>query len=521
MRKHAFASVVALALAPCAYAQMLPGAVPMAPSAPAIQASSGAASALAYPINVSGGLLSYAMLGSSGATVAMNNGNNTESGAWAFPGGIASGLTPTTDNTYSLGTSSDRWATGYFGGGTTTPTTDGQGVLAQQGSKTAYSIYSTIIPPANYYYDAVRATVDSEGGAVGNHNAYGAYIYNNAAETGLANGNGAVGLFSTAVNAVAGAETWGLNPACDDSPTNSTSNSFASTCVGAEFDLTFYNTGSIGLGASFIIQGAVMPSGANALQVGAVAPYTAEWTNGLVVNDHALRVGGVALYAGTVGTSVAANVQSAQIDFQVRDSANTEHAALLGGIPFGTNSAIAVSNSAGGNGLAFVNGGATGSPEIVPTGSANESLLIAANGSGSIETVSSVQPYYDNTYSLGAPSNRWATVYGVNATWSGNVQVTANATTATSNAVAMTCAVSSTCHNNAGRFTVATGGSATAMVLTFNTAATFTNVPVCFSQDETTSLTLRATAVSTTAVTFTASGALTVGDKVSYLCMGI
>jgi len=68
-----------------------------------------------------------------------------------------------------------------------------------------------------------------------------------------------------------------------------------------------------------------------------------------------------------------------------------------------------------------------------------------------------------------------------------------------------------------GRVTVGTAPSTTC-TLTFATA--WTNAPICFGQDETTALTMRVSSVSTTAVTFTASGAMTVADKISYRCDG-
>jgi len=69
----------------------------------------------------------------------------------------------------------------------------------------------------------------------------------------------------------------------------------------------------------------------------------------------------------------------------------------------------------------------------------------------------------------------------------------------------------------AGRVTVGTSPSTT-VALTFN--ASWTNAPACFAQDETTAVTMRATTISTSAVTFTASGTLTASDKVSYSCRG-
>jgi hypothetical protein len=68
-----------------------------------------------------------------------------------------------------------------------------------------------------------------------------------------------------------------------------------------------------------------------------------------------------------------------------------------------------------------------------------------------------------------------------------------------------------------GRITLGTAG--TAVALTFNQA--WTNTPICFAQDETTAVNpLYASTVGTTAVTFTANGAMSAGDKVSYRCLG-
>jgi hypothetical protein len=69
----------------------------------------------------------------------------------------------------------------------------------------------------------------------------------------------------------------------------------------------------------------------------------------------------------------------------------------------------------------------------------------------------------------------------------------------------------------AGRVTVGTSPSTT-VALTFNSS--WTNAPVCFAQDETSAVTMRATTITTAAVTFTASATLTASDKVSYSCRG-
>jgi hypothetical protein len=99
------------------------------------------------------------------------------------------------------------------------------------------------------------------------------------------------------------------------------------------------------------------------------------------------------------------------------------------------------------------------------------------------------------------------------AEFSGHVEVTGTAPTVSS------CGTSPSIVGNdmVGRVTVGTSPSTTC-TLTFNAA--FTNAPICLAQDETTSVTMRATTVSTTAVTFTASGTLTASDKISYSCRG-
>jgi hypothetical protein len=102
-------------------------------------------------------------------------------------------------------------------------------------------------------------------------------------------------------------------------------------------------------------------------------------------------------------------------------------------------------------------------------------------------------------------------------------ETTGTDTTATSNAVAATCSIANTCHNNAGRFTIGATPN-TNFTVTFAAGNGFTNTSgnaVCFAQDETSAVTMRATTPGTASVVFTASGSLTAGDKISYICMGI
>lgn len=70
-------------------------------------------------------------------------------------------------------------------------------------------------------------------------------------------------------------------------------------------------------------------------------------------------------------------------------------------------------------------------------------------------------------------------------------------------------------NDSAGRVTVGSTPSTT-VALTFVSA--WNNAPICFAQDETTSVTMRVSAVSTTTVTFTASTALVASNAVSYRC---
>jgi hypothetical protein len=105
---------------------------------------------------------------------------------------------------------------------------------------------------------------------------------------------------------------------------------------------------------------------------------------------------------------------------------------------------------------------------------------------------------------------------------SSNMQMTGTATSMSSNNQTATCAVAGSCHNNAGRFTLnASGGGVTTVVLIFNGLNNWTNNPVCFVQDESTAVIGRATTISTSAVTFTFSGNVSNGDKISYMCMGV
>jgi hypothetical protein len=187
---------------------------------------------------------------------------------------------------------------------------------------------------------------------------------------------------ANSVNAVAGAHTWGINPSCGDSFDNTIGNSVASTCVGAEFDHTNYNAGSIHEGASFIIQGTVMPAAANVLQVGISLGSVAKWINGFVTNDGAITTAALQIGAlATTGTNISAQPFRANIF----NSAGTEKAAILQAIPYGLSSAWQFSDASLANGLYIANAATGYAPIISASGAdANINLDFYAKGSGAV-----------------------------------------------------------------------------------------------------------------------------------------
>ncbi|MGO9418708.1 hypothetical protein [Roseiarcus sp.] len=182
-----------------------------------------------------------------------------------------------------------------------------------------------------------------------------------------------------------------------------------------------------------------------------------------------------------------------------------------------------------------------GAVEVETTGPNGTNVYLNANYGGQSDTIYfqdagnskwTIGKSTGNAFGIGdaAASANWLTVStGGNATigegndglsLSGNVQAASNLIASVTAGAGASCTVASTCHNNAGRITVGPSPSTT-VVVSFNGSNAWANAPVCFAQDETSAVTMRATSVSTTGVTFTASGALTPSDKVSYMCMGI
>jgi hypothetical protein len=73
-------------------------------------------------------------------------------------------------------------------------------------------------------------------------------------------------------------------------------------------------------------------------------------------------------------------------------------------------------------------------------------------------------------------------------------------------------------HDSAGRIVVGSG-SPTSCSITFNAA--YSVAPVCIAQDETVSVMLPVSAVSTSGVTFKAATALNAADNLSFVCTGL
>lgn len=291
------------------------------------------------------------------------------SGVWGIPAtnisGAFTGITVSTD--------------------TTSPTTDGAAVVSQNSSTTAFQIYSPMIPPGYYFYGVTRSVLNLQSGTTVQHGAaYDAFTYNNVAQGTAPSSKNAVGLFVTGVNATNNAASWGINTACADTQTNTNYPTLTGVkCIGWEADFQVNNS-SIIEGAAFIIQGPGTPAGANGVQVSAAtgAGNNARWTNAFVVDAGSASVGSI-YGAASSGTSV--NAISIPIFFSIRDSVGAGHNISIKGIPFGTDSAIQISDINRANGLILTNAASGNYPVIGSAGTdANIHLALAGKGTGSI-----------------------------------------------------------------------------------------------------------------------------------------
>lgn len=265
-----------------------------------------------------------------------------------------------------------------------TPTADGQNVLFQNGTKSAYTIYGPAAPAGLFDYDNIRSVIDIESGTtVQNYNAYGAWIYDNVPSV-VVGGNTyrvGVGLETYCVNVVAGATCFGLNPALTDTTDGTSLHSVASTMGGGEVDLTTANSGSSATGLSFVLQGPQQPTGANAIKVGINNTTVAQWVNGFAIDDGAIASGGSGIVLGTNTTSASASLSSDSVTFNITDTGSTEHHITLSGTPNGTASQLLISDALAPNGIALINGTGANAAQVSAAGAgANINLILAAKG---------------------------------------------------------------------------------------------------------------------------------------------
>lgn len=145
--------------------------------------------------------------------------------------------------------------------------------------------------------------------------AFAAYVNNGKvfnATTGV--GGASAGLFY-ARNSIAGATSWALNPLVTDQNSSGTGG-FASTIMGAEFDIGAFNTGSSAYGINMI---GVFPNGTPATAIAyQVAILNAPWQWAFVSGDGSTENG---ILLGS--TAATANSFSQGIQFNVRDTSNT------------------------------------------------------------------------------------------------------------------------------------------------------------------------------------------------------
>lgn len=251
--------------------------------------------------------------------------------------------------------------------GTGIYTTDFAQDLTQGTSKTAAAIYAPLYPGGYHFAGINRAVLDLESGTMVQGAAvFDAYIYNHVAQGTAPNQANAVGLAVNSVNAVAGAFTWGMNPACNDG-------GFASTCIGSEADFTQTVNGDTFIGYNAIIQGAFTPSGAIAFATGHVGS-GAQWSYGLFTADGDAAVG---MRLGALSASATTNGPSQPALFYAYDSGSTEYHMEIEAIAHTMNFLDSV--NACGIGL---QSGST-SAEVVPSCSGGN-LVLVGNGSGAV-----------------------------------------------------------------------------------------------------------------------------------------
>ena len=249
-------------------------------------------------------------------------------------------------------------------------TTDGAVVTDLNSAKTAYNIYSTVVPGNWFFYDTHRSVLDLEpGSTVQTASAYNAYIYDNVPKGVAPNEKNASGYTTVEVAATSNAALWGFNPGLSDSVNNQPHGNTGIKLIGGEIDFTVSETtGTIVSGMTLSLQGTGTP---------VASGYQTSTLNGLhfnysfTSNDAAATN---ALYAGASAVA-GASVPSQVIKMAYYDSGSTIHAVNLTALngldigitgfangfalnPSNANAPVALSAIGAGTGGMTVSGGA-------------------------------------------------------------------------------------------------------------------------------------------------------------------
>lgn len=274
-----------------------------------------------------------------------------------------------------------------------TPTSDGSTFLVQATTRTASSIYTPGAPAGTGIYGNFRSVIELQNGLdVQNYNAYDAFIWNNQVWNpgSVPHAHAGVGLELFAVNVVAGAASFGFNPAFTDSFDGTGPNSVASTMVGGEADYSVANAGSSITGWSFVVQGAAQPTGATVINALNNPASTAKWKNGLFAADGTFINGGVSVYSGLQGAASGNGISSVSMVFGITSGVGVKHNLLMQAQPSGLGSALALYDFAAGNGITFVTAPNGSAPVIKATNAGtggtdtNINLSLQAQGTGAV-----------------------------------------------------------------------------------------------------------------------------------------
>jgi hypothetical protein len=250
--------------------------------------------------------------------------------------------------------------------------------IVQTTSRTAQSIYSGLVPPTYFTFDGYRSSVVAPlGSTATNTDGFGFYVSNQAVSNGQ--GGNAVGLFGAITCEVDGCSSWGLNPTLIDNSVNggAVGSGTGRKLIGAEFDVTATQTGTIIQGISLNGSSTVNPAGADGFSCGSLGG-PAIWTHCFVVPDGVAATG---LYLGSVQAGGTANSPSAPILLTSYDSGGASKQIRLqasGGV-------LNVSSPSLANYFALMPAGTGTTPTISAQGTdTNVNLGLTAKGTGTL-----------------------------------------------------------------------------------------------------------------------------------------